>query len=50
MIFGGKTEVVDGSSKGLGIVVFENPRDAQKAVRATNNVDFGGRALEVRYH
>jgi len=30
----------DGTSKGVGVVLFENPNDAKRAVRATNNRDF----------
>jgi len=38
----------DGSSKGVGTVLFEDPYDAKRAVRATNNCNFDGRLLEVK--
>lgn len=38
----------DGHPKGSGIVVFDNPDDAQNAIQQFNGYDWQGRLLEVR--
>jgi RNA recognition motif-containing protein len=38
----------DGSSKGCGIVVYQNARDAQRAVRELQNTELKGRPIFVR--
>jgi len=37
----------NGRSKGFGFVTFENDADVGKAIAATNEKDFNGRALKV---
>lgn len=38
----------DGTPKGAGIVVFESPADARRAVAELENADFGGRPMFVQ--
>jgi len=38
----------DGRSKGCGIVEFEQPEEAARAIRELNDTDLGGRRIYVR--